>query len=296
MRLGKEIAKYYYTAEQARKVLGIDEQRLQYLVRKGHIRRTNLPTYAQGVYLKKEVNDLAEQTEAIIIAQVAEGLAFRKATVDDLEEEYRLARVIFGARADTAEIRQGKRAFLEKNPDSDYHLYDEGTFVGCIHLVPLKHQAILDFLERRVGAWLIDPQSIEQFEPGKPLECLFLDALTTPGVEATKRSAYAAYMIVKLVKALADMANRGVQISKVYGASRTPTGIRLLKSAGFKEIQAYEDGGITFELDIMNSDEKILRKYQEAFHQWTSQQEGKATPSKTRSKRESRSTENGEKE
>jgi hypothetical protein len=292
MKLSKEVAKYYYTAEQARKVLGIDEQRLQYLVRRERIHRTNLPTYAQGVYLKKEIDDMVEQTEAIIIAQAAEGLAFRKAKIDDLKEEYKLARTIFGTRADTPEIQQGKRAFIQKNPNIDYHLYDEGNLVGCIHIIPLKHQAIMDFLEGRGVAWLIDPENIEQFEPGKPLECLLLDALTTPGVEPTKRSAYAAYMITKLIKILTEMGSRGVEISKAYGASRTPSGKRIFKNAGFKEIKEYENGGVTFELDITNSDEKILRRYKEALEQQKIQQEEKATPRKPKSKRERKPIEN----
>jgi len=138
MRLDKEIARYYYTAAQARKVLGLDEQALQYWVRKERLHKTVLPGRSQGLYLRKEVDSIAEQIEATIIAQNAEGLDFRSATVDDLEKEYRLARIIFGRRADTPEIQQGKRAFIEKNPDIDYHLYDEGNLVGCIHIIDRK--------------------------------------------------------------------------------------------------------------------------------------------------------------
>src|SRR5437667_7268637 len=100
MRLDKEITKYYYTAAQARKVLGLDEQALQYWVRKDRLHKTVLPGRSQGLYLRREVNSIAEQIEAAIIAQNAEGLNFRRATVDDLEKEYRLARIIFGRRAD----------------------------------------------------------------------------------------------------------------------------------------------------------------------------------------------------
>jgi hypothetical protein len=272
MRLDKEIAKYYYTAAQARKVLGLDEQALQYWVRKERLHKTVLPGRSQGLYLRKEVDGIAEQIEATIIAQNAEGLNFRRATVDDLEKEYRLARIIFGRRADTPEIQQGKRAFLERNPDIDYHLYDEGNLVGCIHIIPLKHEAIMEFLEGNVIAWLIDPDNIEQFGPGKPIECLFLDTLTDPGVEPIKRSAYAAYMIAKLVRRLTEMGSQGVEITKAYGASRTPSGIRILKSGGFQVIKERDNGAVTFELDIMNSKEKILRGYQNAFQEWKTNQ------------------------
>ena len=284
MRLDKEIAKHYYTAAQARKVLGLGEQALQYWVRKGRLHKTMLPGRAQGLYSRKEVDSIAEEIEATIIAQNAMGLEFRKATLDDLEEEYRLARIIFGKNADTPEIRQGKQAFLERNPDIDYHLYDEGNLVGCIHIVPLKHDAIIDFLEGRVVAWLIDPANIEQFEPGKPLECLFLDALTTPGVEPIKRTAYAAYMIAKLARTLTEMGSRGVEISKVYGASRTPSGIRIMRNAGFQIVREYPTGAITFMLDITSSHEKILLGYKSALEKWKQENSEKPT-SKTRKKK-----------
>ncbi len=130
----------------------------------------------------------------------------------------------------------------------------------------------MEFLEGKIIAWLINTDNIEQFEPGKPIECLFLDTLTDPGVEPIKRSAYAAYMITKLVRRLAEMGSQGVEITKVYGASRTPSGIRILKSGGFQVIREYDSGAATFELDIMNSKEKILKGYQNAFQEWKSNQ------------------------
>jgi hypothetical protein len=249
-------------------VLGIDQDTFQYWGKTERIKRIHLPGRKQAVYSRREINDIASRIEATAIAEKSSGLEYRKATINDLEEEYKLARTIFGRRADTPEIQQGKQAFLDKNPDIDYHLYDNGNFVGCIHIVPLKHQAIMDILDGNIAAWLIDPGNIEQFKPGKPLECLFLDALTTPGVEPIKRSSYAAYMIAKLIQTIAEMGNEGVEITKAYGMSRTPSGIRILKSASFQIVKEYDDGKITFELDIANSNEKVLREYKEALEEW----------------------------
>ena len=125
----------------------------------------------------------------------------------------------------------------------------------------------MSILEGNTAAWLIDLENIEQFRTGKPLECLFLDALTTPAVEPTNISSYAAYMIAKLIQTIAEMGRQGIEISKVYGMSRTPSGIRILKSAGFEVIKEYDSGKITFELDVANSDRKILREYKEALEQ-----------------------------
>jgi len=274
MKLGK-LSDIYYTAAEAREVLGIDQDTFQYWGKTERIRRIYLPGRKQAVYSKKEINAMSDRIEAAAIAEKGDGLEFRKATLSDLTEEYKLARVIFGRQADTLEIQEAKKAFLKKNPNIDYHLYDNGNFVGCIHLVPLKYQTIMDILNGGVVAWLVDPACIEQFEPGKALTCLFLDALTTPGVEPIKRSAYAAYMINKFMQVVTEMGGRGVEISKVYGASRTPSGIRLLKSAGFQIIKQYDSGAITFELDVMASNERVLRGYKEAFQQWKQEQKEK---------------------
>ncbi len=81
---------------------------------------------------------MSNRIEAVAIVEKSTGLEFRKATLSDLEEEYKLVRIIFGRQADTPEIQKAKKAFLEKNPDIDYHLYNNDNFVGCIHLVPLN--------------------------------------------------------------------------------------------------------------------------------------------------------------
>jgi hypothetical protein len=267
MKLGK-LADIYYTAAEARKVLGIDEDTFQYWGKSQRIKRIYLPGRKQAVYSRKEINDMANRIEAVAIVEKGDGIEFKKATLSDLDEEYKLARLTFGRNADTEEIRKGKQAFLEKNPDINYHLYDHGNFVGCIDIIPLKHEAIVDFLQGKVIAWLIDPENIEQFEPGKPLECLIIDMLTTPGVEPFKRSSYAARMISNFINVLIEWGNQGVEVSKVYAASNTPSGIRVLKNAGFQIIDENDKGRICFELDINKSNERILRSYKEALERW----------------------------
>src|SRR5437660_12810030 len=116
MKLGK-LADIYYTAAEARKVLGLDADAFQYWGKTERIKRIYLPGRKQAVYSKKEINEMADKIEAATLTEKMESLEFRKATTNDLEEEYKLARIIFGRNADTPEIRKGKQAFLEKNPD-----------------------------------------------------------------------------------------------------------------------------------------------------------------------------------
>jgi hypothetical protein len=261
MKLTQEMAEVYYTAAEARKALAIDEEAFQYWGKTGRIKRVYLPGRKQPVYSKKEINKMATQINAIIIAEYPETEKFKKATVGDLEKEADLAVLAFGSRAHAIEAR---KTFLETNPDISYHLYDQNELVAYINIVPLKHQAIEEFMKGKLLAWNINPDDIEQFTPNHPLECLIIDMVTTPKVQPMKRSAYGARLLSGLLQTLAEAGKQGIEITKVYAASETDAGIRILRNAGFTELYQARKGRISFELDVIQSNEKILLEYQEA--------------------------------
>jgi len=271
MKLDAQTAKYYYTAAQAGKALGLDEEAFQYYVRKGRIKRVNLPGRGQGVYSKKEVDRLVSKTEAAILAEQAEGTEFRKATLEDIEQEGQLANLAFG---ESARLYEERKTFLQKNPDIDYHLYDSDKLVAYITIVPLKHQTIMDYVEGKTkNLYNIDLDNIEQFAPNKPLECIIIDMVTTPAVPPRQRGAYGARLLSEFTRELTEMGRQGVEIAKIYATSRTPSGIRILKNAGFRVIHHDpKNDRYSFELDVMTSDEKILREYKASFNEWQEQQ------------------------
>ena len=262
------MAEVYYTAAEARKVLGVDEETFQYWGRNGRVNRTYLPNRKQPVYSKKEINRLTTRINATIIAEYPETEAFRKATLDDLEKEADLAVLVFGSRAHAIEAR---KSFLEKNPDISYHLYDQNELVAYINIVPLKHQAIENFLQAKLLAWDINIDDIEPLTSDHPLECLIIDMVTTPKVQPMKRSAYGARLLSGLLQTLAEAGKQGIEITKVYAASDTDTGIRILRNASFTELYQARKGRISFELDINKSDEKILLEYKEALQTYKTQ-------------------------
>jgi hypothetical protein len=276
MKLSKELARLYYTAADARKELGLDEEAFQYWVRKDRIKKHLLPGRAQGLYSKREVNALRDQINASILVE-EENLEFRKATTEDIEQEARLAHLVFGEKAEAIKERT---SFIHKNPDIDFHVYDQGTLTAYINIIPLKHETIETFMQAKVKAWEISPNDIEQFTPGKPLECIIIDMVTTPTVPPRQRAKYGAKLIAGLINTLAEAGKRGVEISKIYAASETPTGIRILKNAGFEIIGEARNGRFSFLLDVMTSNEKLLKEYQEAIKEWkasTQKQSKKAT-------------------
>jgi len=264
MKLNKELAKLYYIAAEARKELGLDEEAFQYWVRKGRIRKVVLPGRAQGVYSRKEVNEMRDQINATIVAEQI-GIDFRKATLDDIGQEARLAHLVFGAKAEAIEER---KAFLARNPNIDYHLYDQGILVAYIIIVPMKKQAIEDFLHGKRGAWLLNPDNIEQFVPEEPKECLITDMVTTPNVAPLTRTTYGAKLLTGLIRTLANAGRKGIEIANIYAASDTPQGIRILRNAGFEEMYESRKGRFVYKLDVTTSKEKILKEYQDALKEW----------------------------
>jgi len=272
MRLDKEISRRYYTAAQARKVLGLDEQEFQYWVRKGRINKVILPGKAQGIYSKREVDGIASKIEAAIIADEPENLEFRKATIDDLEAEYELSYLIFGKGAHTVAVRQ---TYLERNPDSIYHLYDDGRLAAFIDIVPYTKEAIEKFMAGEKRGRELDPNDVEPFTPGKPQECIVMEMATTPTAPPTRRTLYGTQLLIGLSKVLEEWGERGIILTKLHATSSTPTGIHILNTAGFKVVRNLGKGRLAFELDVDESNAKILRRYKHTLQEWKETQEKK---------------------
>ncbi len=284
MKLSKELANVYYTAAEAREVLGLDEEAFQYWGRTERIKRIKLPGRKQAVYSKKEVNTIASKMEAAMLAEKLTGLEYRKATLNDIDHEVELAHLVFGTRASNPEMINLRRSFLEKNPDITYHLYDGDHLVAYINLIPFDQEAIAKFREGERG-WFLGTDHIEQFQPGKPLECIIIDMATTPTVPPARRGTYAQILLEGFTRNLAAWGQMGVEISKVYAASNTASGIRILKHAGFQVIKDLGNGRYVFELDVNASEARILLGYKEAIRQWKEQQNSSNANTTTRRKR-----------
>lgn len=280
MKLTEKLAEYYYTAADARKKLGLDESTFQYWGRQERITRRYLPGRKQPLYLKSEIDDLINQIETTVIAQKSEGIEYKKATINDLEQEYQLGLLTFGRTANSVEVR---RAFMEKNPDIDYHLYDHGSLAAYINVMPVKNPALENFMSGKIRGWQIEPSDVEPFVPGIPVECLIMDLVSTPNVPPSQRSFYSSRLLTHLLRTLKDMGEQGIEITKVHAIGGTPYGQRILKNAQFTEGEEVAPGRIPFVLDIANSDNKILMSYKESLAQWKKQHA--SGTSKARSKR-----------
>lgn len=63
MKLTDELSKVFYTAMQARRILGLDEESLQYWGKTKRITRTYLPNRKHPVYSRQEIDTIAAKNE-----------------------------------------------------------------------------------------------------------------------------------------------------------------------------------------------------------------------------------------
>lgn len=279
MKLNNELSKIYYSAAEAKKALGLDEESFQYWGKTERIKRIYLPGRRHPVYSKQEITKIANQIEATMLAERAIGLEYRTATLNDIDAEVELASLVFGARAGLVEAVALRRAFREKNSDTTYHLYEGDHLVAYINIFPIEHSAIEKFKEGTRG-WILGTENVICFEPGKPLECIIIDLATTPTVSPARRATYAQILLENFAKTLKTWGENGIEIAKVYAASNTPSGIRIIKHAGFSTLMEVSTGRFTFELDVPSAETKMLTGYKEAFKTWKEKQQTSMTKPK----------------
>jgi DNA-binding transcriptional MerR regulator len=263
-----------YDAKTVMKILGIDKDKLQYWVRIGLLERINIGgKLAHGLYNKKQVDALARRIEAVILSLEVSKEVFRLATLDDLLAENALAAINFGTGPNTPINNAARRAFLLKNPEITYHLYDNNILCGVINIVPLRAHCIPEFREGKRG-WLFNPEDIEQFEPGHPLNLIIINFMTTPSVPPVRRSAYAVRMLTELSTVFAAWGRRGVEIATVHASGGTPMGRRILESAGFTLVGDRGNDRVIYELNVASSNLKLLEDYRLALAEYKAMQEG----------------------
>lgn len=254
----KDQYKNYYRAREAQERLGVDKNRFNYLVRVGKIKKFVPPGHSQGLYLKSEVDRLAREMLAFVSYDETQGLQFMKATTDkDFEQEHELATLLFGNAVHSMEVRQ---AWLKQNPDIDFLVREHGRLVGFINLLPAKHEAIMQFINGEIRGWDIKADDVLPFTPNTTMECILMGMATTPDVDIVRRTQYGAKLISGLIEFLVKLAQQSTVITKFYATSATPTGISILRNAGFKELN-HLGKRIAFELDVMVSDSLLASEY-----------------------------------
>jgi len=278
LMLDEEIARIYYTAQQAQKRLGMDRDRFNYIVKTRNIERVPF-LGGHGYYRKEDIDMLACEIDAFLLAGERSKFEFRAATLDDLAAEDHMAYLNFGDGSRSPERNASRRRYLEVNPYTSFHLYSASVLVALINLVPLKHEAILEFRQGKRG-WMFSSAMIEQYEPGKPLECIVID-LATLNTAPEKRIRYAGYLLHEFAKQLAAWGEQGIDIQSIDACGSTSDGRKILERAGFEYTGTYKIPQISkpdvmsdrpmYHLHLDTSKRLLLQPYKKAIAEWKEQ-------------------------
>lgn len=274
--LNEEISRLYYTAKQAQQRLGMDKDRFNYIMKTRDIQRVPF-LGGQGYYRKQEIDMLASEIDAFLLAADKSNFEFRPARMEDLEAEDHMAYLNFGEGSRSPERNASRRRYLEVNPLTSFHLYNLGTLVALINLVPLKHEAILEFRQGKRG-WQFPSEMIEQFEPGHRLECIIIDLATITNVSPEKRMVYAGILLHELALQFMKWGSKGIDIKSIDACGGTLQGRRILEKAGFEYTGTYKIPAIgkpgvmsdrpMYLLDLDKSDLTQLHPYRAALATW----------------------------
>src|SRR6266702_5206431 len=159
--------KDFYTPKEVRELLGMTFSGLQNQVNIGNLHPITPPGRKQKVYPKQEVDDLKAELEAWSVSRQlvkAPPTTFVKATVDDMSQAVTLAGAVFGG-VNTIAL-ETRISWLQKNPDIDYLLKQDGQIVGYFSLIPLRTETIDDLLHRRRLAKDLSTEDILSYAPG----------------------------------------------------------------------------------------------------------------------------------
>jgi hypothetical protein len=272
-----KIDKDYYTAKQVKEKLSITPNQLYSYVRNGTLKHIYPPGKKQGVYLRSEVDQLAEDLQ--IFQAVGQkppskediDAVFSLAQPDDMEEIDDLAVRLFRRQSIGADRR---RSWLAKEPRGNYvtKRKTDGKVVTYLYIQPFTHETIENYLHRRIRGWQITEDHITPFIPGEPCEC-FIGAIgTDPDVDDDLRSAYVAVLLRGIQQDLQRLAGEGVTISKFYAASSNFEGTYLCLHLGMELWEPPAKKRLKFVLDVKKSKSFLLQPYKKRLAEWQKQQ------------------------
>lgn len=263
----EQMSELYYTPKEAQKKLGMDRDRFNNLV-KSHIIGRHSIAGTHRHFLKKEIDTLAERIEYTLMTTDYPSLEYRFALDSDLRAINEMAYMNFGDGARKPERITARRRFLEANSQSTVVLLDHEAIVASLDIVPLTHEAILEFREGKRG-WQFPVEKIKQFEHGHRLEIIIIDMMTSTSVSMSQRQRYASTLLRKFgTETLVDWGKAGVDIKSIDACAGTALGKRILTSAGFTSLGIKLGTRDMYTLDIDQSDLHPLQPYKAALAEW----------------------------
>ncbi len=270
-----KVSDRYYSGRDTQRKLGITEPALRNLVTQRKIRKVIPPGKQYGMYLKEEIDTYAEKWLAFLTAQDPPKSVFEIGGTEDMEAVYDLAKRAITPSTMNAELR---KSWLDKNPESCYIVKHNNKVVAFFHLLPVKHDTLMQFMDGKIRGWNITAENVEPFEEEKSVECLAIIA-SDPDVGEDARMHYVATLIRGIIREVNKLGTRGIVITAIYATSETPTGIAMSIHAGMEQFGEKIGKRIKFKMDVKTSQSFIAESYRRGFEEWKKAQK-KQTASK----------------
>jgi hypothetical protein len=250
-------------------ILNMTYSALRNQVNAGHIRSETPPGKRQAVYLKEDIDALKHDMEIWRAGKSRMKLPptkFVKATVEDMLEAVELADEVFGG-VNTLPVEK-RLEWLNKNPDIDYLLKQDGRIVGYFSLVPLRPETIEDLLTLRRFAKDLTAEDILSYTPNIPVDLYGMAIGTKPGVSQNQKHEWGKILIIGARGVILDLAKRGINIRSINAHSHTLDGIKMMRHLGFTETVSKAPGLHDFVIEVERSGIPFIMKYKDILQEW----------------------------
>lgn len=253
-----------YTSSEARKKLKVSTSTFKRYIDQGRIRKVTPPGKVQGMYVKEDVDRLAEEKEQFeriyLAAEPPEHIEFVQAIgEDDIKATVQIARQHFG---DNAYGLEKRMQWFKKVPKGDYVLKHEGEIVGYFSMQAIKAESVESIFHRKNGA-SVQLEDMEPIEAGKPLQVYISGIGVKMGISRKQAKIYGMFLLKGLFEKLIDLGEEGIDIRKIWVKSSTVPGIKLSRDLGFTELGYINNEQIGFVLDLETTDLPAIKKYRE---------------------------------
>lgn len=259
--------KNYYTAEQARKKLGLKQSTFHYLVRKGEIPQEHFPLRKQALYPKQKIDELAEGRVQLTNEYEAkpERFAFVIPTLEDLEQLIEIEHVCYPEETIISSDRILKR--FAYNPENIHVLKDIQTnkVVGSITMSPLRSDVLEKLIKLEIDETQIQPEDYLPFAPNAALDCYVISITAEPSME---EKYYGQALLRAILNYLLELLDRGIVIQHIYTVATTKDGEKLAQSIHAKPLQTewvgeHEAFRHSYVLDLEDPDKKskLINQY-----------------------------------
>lgn len=255
----------YYTATQAKQVLGVTHGMLYQYVRNGHLHPVTPPGKKQGVYPRKEVDKLALELQAFFMYREKQSTNFIRVTSrEEMGKCLDISQELFGI---GREILDECMEMIERNPYICYALKaSDQTTIGYTGITPLKPGKLGGVLAQTLPVRTL-PEDMEVFESGKHLDIYIGVMAIKPGLTNAEKRTYGSRLISELAEVIIELGRKGIIIGTVAARSNSADGIRLLKHAGFTEIPRATPERRTFIINVKESGMPFMEQYKKALEE-----------------------------